>query len=152
MNRQYLLDSNTVSDLYNPSTLAYDPICRRLASLKSGEKVYVSILTLYELEYGFAHAPDNQKMRVRQQINQVQQDFEILPLSKEGAKLFGILKQILKETRHVSQENLKKHTIDVMMATTAVTEDCVLVSADKIYLDLQRSYGLLNVENWSIPR
>ncbi|GEM_PF-1629416 len=102
MSRQYLLDSNTVSDLYNLSALAYAPICRRLASLKSDEKVYVSILTLYELEYGFAHAPDNKKAKVRQQINQAQQDFEILPLSREGAKLFGILKQTIKEARNLN--------------------------------------------------
>jgi len=146
--RRYLLDSNTVSDFYDKSAAGHSRIANKLLSLQNGESAYLSILTLYELEYGFANAPVEKKAVVRQKLTEAQKDFDILPLSKPGATLFGILQKQLKEERKLSKENIKKHSIDMMIAATAITNHCILVSADAIYIELQQFNVGLQLENW----
>ena len=58
---KYLLDSNTVSDFYDKFSTGYPKISQQLSALTDAESVYISILTLYELEYGHANAPDEKK-------------------------------------------------------------------------------------------
>lgn len=146
----YLLDSNALSDLYNASAPAHLKILQRLSTLTDTDKVCFSILPLYEFEYGFANAPADKKVRIRQKIIQVQKDFCCLPLTPQGAELFGLLKKSIKDLRNLNQENLKKHNIDVMMISTAITENCMLVSADKIFTDIQTVFADLSTEDWTV--
>jgi predicted nucleic acid-binding protein len=145
----YLLDSNTLSDLYNASAPAHPKILQRLSTLTDADKVCFSILSLYEFEYGFANTPESKKVRIRQKIIQVQKDFCCLPLTPQGAELFGLLKKSIKDLRNLNQENLKKHNIDLMMISTAITENCMLVSADKIFTDIQTVFADLSTEDWT---
>jgi predicted nucleic acid-binding protein len=145
---KYLLDSNIVSEMHDKFSVAYVKIAQKFFSLTDHDQLYISILTLYELEYGHANAPEEKKPNIRQKIREVQEDFEVLPLSPPGAKLFGVLKKALKESRRLTQENVKKHNIDVMMAAIAITENCILVSTDAIYLDLHVLNPELRWENW----
>ena len=48
-----------------------------------------SILTLYELGYGLANAPEDKKDAVLQKVEQVQEDFLLLPLPTKGASSVG---------------------------------------------------------------
>jgi len=45
----YLLDSNTVSELYDKFSAGYPKISQKLGYLTDDDQVYISILTLYEL-------------------------------------------------------------------------------------------------------
>ena len=146
----YLLDSNTVSDLYDKFSEDYPKISQKLLSLTDNDQVYISILTLYELEYGWANAPDEKKEVIRQKITEVQEDFEVLPLSAQGARIFGELKKAIKDSRSLSKENIKKYNIDLMMAATAMTANCILVSADTLYPELQHVNGALQLDNWIV--
>ena len=74
----------------------------------------------------------------------------ILPLSPTAAEIFGDLKKLLKELRNIKPENLKKHTIDLMIAADTLNHRTVLVNADKIYQDIQLIKPELNLENWTI--
>jgi len=145
----YLLDSNTLSDLYNASAPAHPKILQCLSTLTDADKVCFSILSLYEFEYGFANAPESKKVRIRQKIIQMQKDFCCLSLTPQGAELFGLLKKSIKDLRNLNQENLKKHNIDLMMISTAITENCMLVSADKIFTDIQTVFADLTTEDWT---
>jgi predicted nucleic acid-binding protein len=78
----------------------------------------------------------------------IQKDSPILPLSLEAARLFGSLKVRLRAFRQLSPKASKTHNMDLMLAATAVTEGCTLISADGIYSDLQRIDPTLRVENW----
>lgn len=55
----YLLDSNTISDFYDKGSVNHPKILNKIAKLKDTDNVAISVLTLYELEYGLANAPDN---------------------------------------------------------------------------------------------
>ena len=50
----------------------------------------------------------------------------------------------------ISKENIKKHTIDIMLASCAIAENYCLVSADKIYRDLQQFSDKFCVEDWTV--
>ncbi len=147
---KYLLDSNTISALYDPEALRNDHISAHVSALDEGDGLYISILSVYELEYGWANAPAEKHADIRQVITDIQTDFTVLGLSVQGAMVFGNLKKHLKETRSPSKENMKKFNIDVMLASTAITHQIVLVSADTVYADLQRHDPSLQVENWMI--
>jgi len=144
---KYLFDSNTVSSFYDKFSAGYHKISNKLLSLNDVDSVSITILTLYEMEYGYANAPEKMKNILRQKIKEVQQDFHILSLSADSAKLFGELKKSLKNSKRLKKENIKKHNIDIMIAATAINENCILVSNDAIYRDIKKIYDF-KYEDW----
>lgn len=129
---KYLLDSNTVSDLYDDAIVAHDALVHRLEQLSEADEVYVSILTVYEFEYRFANAPANLRPRIREQLVAIREDFALLSLSEAGAEIFGELKKNLHTLRNMTSENLKKHTIDLMLTANAIVAQAIMVSADRL--------------------
>lgn len=145
---RYLLDLDIISDFYEISSPAHVHIRRRLASLRDADSVSVSVLSLYEMEYGLANARVDEKPALRQRIQNVQTRFPILELSLEAAQVFGQLKKSLVDSRGLKKKASKSHNIDIILAATAVAESCVLVSADSLYRDLQVFEPNLQLENW----
>lgn len=145
---RYLLDSDSLSDLYKPDAPGHTTITRRLTTLRDADQIVISILAVYETEYGYANAPDQKKAEIRQRISHMQARFEVLPLTPEAARLYGSLKAGLSEIRGLGVKGGKFHNIDIMLAATAVTEGCTLISADSIYRDLKKVDSMLRVENW----
>lgn len=146
----YLLDSNTISELYDPSASRHAAVSKHVSALSDHDHAYISIVSLYELEYGWANAPDEKKSAIRQVITEVQTDFGVLALSAQGATVFGALKKRIKDARSPSKENMKKFNVDLMLAATAITTQCVLISADIVYKELQHYYSSLQLENWMV--
>ena len=147
---RYLLDSDSLSDLYEPSSPGHRNIARRFAALADTDLVFVSILALYELEYGYANAPDERKPIIRERISSLQNEFSVLPLTPEAARLFGALKARFRNVRQLSKRGSKAHNVDLMIAATAITEGCTLIGADGIYQELQRLDPTLRIENWLV--
>ena len=58
---RYLLDSDSLSDLYTPSSSGHLNISSRITALLDEDLVFVSILAVDELEYGWANAPEDKK-------------------------------------------------------------------------------------------
>ncbi len=58
---RYLLDTNTISELYDIDASHHSAILDHLGALTDKDRVCISILSLYELEYGWANAPDEKK-------------------------------------------------------------------------------------------
>jgi len=146
---RYLLDSDILSDLYESSSAAHDNILRRIASLKAEDSLSVSILVLYELEYGLANARAEKKSILRQRIKNVQTRFSVLELSLDAAQIFGQLKKALVDFRGLKDKASKSHNVDLILAATAVAESCVLVSADSLYRDLRVLEPNLQLEDWT---
>lgn len=147
---KYLLDSNTISEIYDSTSGHHATISRHIQALTDRDQMYISVVSLYELEYGWANAPDLKKPDIRQVIGDVQNDLSMLPLSAQSAKVFGELKKKIKDARSSSQDNMKKFNVDLMLASTAITTPCRLVSADRLYEELQRYYSAFQVENWTV--
>ena len=77
---------------------------------------------------------------------QLKQDFAILPLTARGAESFGRIKASLRRDKGWSDRSSKTHNIDLMLAATAISEDCILVSRDSLYQDLQKLHPELTIE------
>lgn len=144
----YLLDTATISDLYETSSSGHPGIARRLSTLGKDDVLFASILSVYELEYGFANAPSEKKQEIRRRIFEAQSDFRILPLSPQAAGVFGSLKKRLRDARNLTERGSRYHNIDVMIAATAIAESCTLVSADSLFGDLQEFDASLKLDNW----
>lgn len=145
-----LLDSDSLSDLYEPAAPGHEAIARRIANLTDSDQVFISILAIFELEYGYANAPGERKSALRQRIQSLQTDFEILPLTVESARVFGDLKAKLRIARGLKDKTTKLHNIDLMMAALSIAHGCVLISADTLYPDLRRLNLRLQLENWLV--
>lgn len=145
---KYLLDSNIVTDFYDRSAPDHPAICLQLADRGDEDEVFVSIITLYEFEYGLANAPEDRREMVEKKLSETLTDFETLPLSLSGAKIFGSMKKVLRDFRHLSSEGIKKHSVDLMIAATAVDEGCTLVSNDTVYKDLFDGFSELRLQSW----
>lgn len=144
----YLLDSNTLPDFYDRESSGHGAIFRQLSVLSDHARVLMSVLSLYEFEYGYANADDALRPSIRAKITEAQEDFEVLPLSREGASFFGEIKQALRKKRRIGAENIKKHNIDLMFAAEALVHGCILVSADGVFTDIRELRPDLELENW----
>lgn len=111
--------------------------------------MHVSVLTLYELGYGLANAPEDKKAKVREQLEKIPQDFSLLPLSSEGAELFGILKKSLQTNRGLNSKQMRRHNIDLMLAASAIVSNGVLVSADQGFVELKDLHTHFRREDWT---
>ena len=146
----YLFDTNIISDLYDTGSKQHPAIIERLNALSDSDSLAVSIVTLYELEYAYANAPDDKKVIIRNDINHLKANFEVAPLSIASAEIFGVLKKQFKDSRMISKENIKKHTIDIMLASCAICDNYIMVSADKIFPALKQIYNGLYIEDWTL--
>jgi predicted nucleic acid-binding protein len=106
---KYLLDSNIVSDIYNPYSPNHQKLALKFRQLKNTDKVYISILTLYEMSYGVANAPEDKKSEIKRQLSLIHQHFSVLQVPYDGIILFGELKKTLREKRMISSKNIPKH-------------------------------------------
>lgn len=148
---KYLLDSNTISMLYDSQAVGHSSIKSRLESLDDeADQVFVSVLTIYEMEFGKANAPEDKAKIIQKDIQHTLKNFSLLILSIQGASLFGDLKKRLKDSRKISPDNMRKHNFDLMLASTAIVESSSLVSADSIFIELQQLESQLKIENWTI--
>ena len=150
MSMKYLFDNNSISDLYDNKSKRHHSIIKRLNLLGNEDNVVISVVTFYELEYAYANAPDEKKVVIRNDIIHLKNNFEVIPLSIESAEMFGVLKKKFKESRMISKENIKKHNIDIMLASCAICGGYILVSADKIFPSLNRLIEDFYFENWTL--
>ena len=146
----YLFDTNIISDLYDTGSKQHPAIIERLNALSDSDSLAVSIVTLYELEYAYANAPDDKKVIIRNDINHLKANFEVAPLSIASAEMFGVLKKQFKDSRMISKENIKKHTIDIMLDSCSICDNYIMVSADKIFPALKQLYNGLYIEDWTL--
>jgi len=77
----YLLDTCTLSYLEDPSSEFHTPTVEAVAALKADDEVCLSILTVYELEYGLKRAAGTLVSGIEAAKRDALEAFQILPLS-----------------------------------------------------------------------
>lgn len=156
MAKKYLLDSNIVSDLFNTDSINHKPIWLKIVSLDENDAIFVSVLTLYEFEYGHANAPEEKRSLMQKRIEKTKANIPILPLTAESSPIFGKLKKSLKTYQEnqtgqkSNKEDMKKHNTDLILASTAIVESYTLVSSDKLYNTLSKLQPDFHYEDWAV--
>ena len=155
--KKYLLDTCALNALKKPYAKGHIQHVRKLSSLDNNDKVYVSILSIYELEYGASHTPNLQLANeTRQAIQSIQDEFEIISVPTEGGEIFGAFKELYKEwessawnKKRLGTKAIIKHNVDLMIATTALIENAILVTNDTIVPILQEICSQFRYEDWT---
>lgn len=141
----YLLDTNTISYLADRVSTFHEPTMRRLGDLPEESEVAISILTLYELTYGFFYDPAHSQLLAIVKEERVR----IVPLTEAGSEIFAALKHAYRKRTGARERTIGRHNIDLILASSAVAEGAVLVSNDAIFTALSELEPRLVVENWA---
>src|SRR5689334_14353919 len=143
--RTYLLDTNIVSYLADPSSPFHERVADAVLALAEGDRLAISTLTLYELAYGYVRDPGHSRLLaiVREE------DFVVLAPAEAGAEAFARLKDAYRRHAGLREKALVRHNVDLILASTAILEDAVLVSNDAIFAALAELEPRLAVENWA---
>lgn len=143
--RTYLLDTNIVSYLADPSSPFHERVADAIRSLPDESRLAISLLTLYELTYGQVRDPGRRHLLaiVREE------GVGVLAPSEAGAEIFAGLKDAYRLHTGARDRELVRHNVDLILASTAIVEGAVLVSNDGIFAALSRLEPRLEVENWA---
>ena len=130
-----LLDSDVITALGGMEGEYYDKAVHCLTRFPEPQ-LCIAMLTFYELEYSIA-AASNQDIqnKIRQSIDSLKANLTVLNLGFEDAQIYGQLKQGFKQRTGINQKALKRHNIDIALASIAIANDCILVGQDGIYSD-----------------
>lgn len=147
---KYLLDTNILSYLEEQASPFHVSTKAAFARLGDDDEVCIPILILYELRYSVSAATPEKAKRLTILIQSYLQQFPIQHLTEDGADVFGELKTQYRQKRPGLTTNiLNRHNIDFILASSAIAEDAVLVSNDKIFEELREINPALQLENWA---
>ena len=128
---KFLFDTNALSSFTRDSNDGYHAISSKVASLNDSDELYASILSIYEMEYGVLHAKkQNIIAEMKEAIQFVKDEFQIVPLTDNGAKIFADIKEQYQEKKGLGKKALIKHNVDLMIASTAIEIEAVLITND----------------------
>lgn len=146
--KKYILDTNIVSYIEIDSVKA-TTIKNKLRTLTDDDSVAVSIITLYEMIYGLNSASTPlQKEAIGKAINFIKEYLHIIPLDLKEVEIFGKLKIKYKNHTGINKTAIKKHNLDLLLASTAIAEDSIVVSNDKIFQIISQLEPKFVCENW----
>lgn len=89
---KYLLDTNIASYAVDKDSPYHDAVIERLSQVADDDVVYLSVLTLYETEYGVVLAPEDKKDQIITARDLLKALFPVLPVTEHGSSIFGSLK------------------------------------------------------------
>jgi predicted nucleic acid-binding protein len=145
----YILDTNIISALGAEEEEEGGVVSNKLYGLSDSDNVSVSILTLYEENYGLKNTNDEERReRFQKNLDFVQQFFYVIPLDIKEMEIYADLKIAYKNHTGISKKDAKKNDIDLLIASTAIALDATLVSNDRIFKTLSEIDSRLKYENW----
>ena len=146
---KYLFDTDSVSFFYDAAREPeHSRINKQVSGLRNEDMVCLSVLSLYEFEYSYWNAPTARRAAIRETIVKIEQTFEIIPLKRAFAPIYGEIKSLLKRSRGRKSKEMKRHNIDLMLAATAIAESSIVIGSDSIYRGLSTLYPQFQCENW----
>lgn len=167
--KNFLFDTNSLSSLLKKHDEHHHKLTSKIKNfdfIDEEVKIYASILSLFEMEYGAAHANNPRLVEeARAAINflkaqEAQKDtkevmIELLPLTIKQAEIFGEIKEQFQKKKEeigekIGKRSLPKHNIDLMIAATAIELGSILVSNDKKMFELlQNIRSDFKWEDWT---
>lgn len=146
---KYLFDTDAVSFFYDATRIpGHLHLKNRVSNLQDEDVLQISVLPLYEFEYSFSNAHPEQQKHIRNTIRKIEQTFEIIPLKRTFAPIYGDMKSRLKRSKGRKSQEMKKYNIDLMIASTAIEESSVVVGSDRIYEEISELSPRFRFQNW----
>ena len=146
---KYLLDTNIISYLGQPSSPFFESIKNNLSLLQGQDEVFISVFSLYEIEFGIATARTDDIKILLSRIKETAQNYsETMPFTENGVETFGLLQSEYLKKTGITKNAIKRHNLDFMIASMVITENATLISNDKIFLTINEINPDLSIENW----
>lgn len=145
----YLLDTNILSYWEDTTSPHYPIIKNKILSLNNDDFICVSILSLYEFQFSANGANQDKKENILKTVETIKELFEIIPLDVVGSEIYGELKYQYKEDTGFNKEKLKKDTVDLIIASSAIEKKATVVSNDSIFPTIGKFRNDLKFENWT---
>ena len=131
---RYLLDSNVISAFFDNTSIHHNKVVENILDLNDDDELCLSVLTLFEFEYSLFRCSDTKKQTfIRSTIDKLNINFNIIDVSENEAIIFGKIKSLIKDKTGISKENIKKLNIDIMIASSAISNSCITVSGDNTF-------------------
>src|SRR4051794_19455377 len=128
----YVLDTNIVSYLADPSSPFHERVADAILALPEEDRLAISVLTLYELSYG--HLRSSSRSRLLAIVHDEQ--FAVLTPTEDGSAVFARLKNAYRLHTGMRERELVRHNVDLILASVAIVEGAVLVSNDGLFATL----------------
>jgi predicted nucleic acid-binding protein len=133
MKKKFLLDTCSLSALKQPSANHHIRTVSKLSSLDDSDELYISLISIYEMEYGARHIRDKypeMALEMKLAIQSIKDEFIILNLTDEGAIIFADIKEQYQTKKGVGKKALIRHNVDLMIVATAIEAGAILVTND----------------------
>lgn len=169
--KTFLFDTNSLSSLlkrHDEHHHKFTSKIKNFDSLNEEVKIHASILSLFEMEYGAAHATNPRLLEeartaikflkdqiTKKDVKNEEVMIDFLPLTIKQAEIFGEIKEQFQNKKEemgekVGKRSLPKYNIDLMIAATALELGATLVSNDqKMFELLQDIRSDFNWEDWT---
>ncbi|PID48104.1 MAG: hypothetical protein CR967_01485 [Proteobacteria bacterium] len=145
---KYIFDTNVISTLILEEENGL--ISSKLRQLSQYDEVCISVLTLYEETYGLENANDEaRENRFQNNINFIKKYFTIIPLDLKEAEIYAQLKVAYKNYTGINKKSMKKNDMDILIASTAIAHNAILISSDRIFELISRLDSRLWWEDWT---
>ncbi|MCX6582497.1 MAG: type II toxin-antitoxin system VapC family toxin [Candidatus Aminicenantes bacterium] len=151
MAKKYLLDGNIITELEDRTKPCYKAIRSKLAALADEDHAYISIISAYEYQDGIAKAAKPLSENLKNAWQTFLDLFEVLPLTLKGAEIYGEIKTLYEKHTGIGKKEIKRHTVDFILASTAIAAKAIIVSDDRIFEKIRDIYPSLLLENWKKP-
>ena len=149
---RYILDSDILTALEDSETVGHREVFSRMGRLAEDDALCISVATLYEYAYGIYNAPDQPMAeRLSNARETLLELFEVIPLTIKGADVYGKLKAQYQKNIGTKSSALKRHNMDLILASTALEQGAILVSGDRLFETLSGLTPQLRLENWLLP-
>lgn len=147
---KYIIDTNIISYLADDLSPFHTAIVKKISQIDDYDRICLSILTIYELQHGIASMSHEMAVKFSETKKLMIKHFDILPLSEKGAEIFGMLKAEYIRQTGILKDAVKRHDIDLMVASSAMAENAVLVSNDRIFSRLKKMRSDFLLEDWTL--
>ncbi len=149
--KKYILDTNITSLLGSKENKENRLIFDKFSSLEDNDIIMVSVITLYETYYGLQNSEDEkQQDEIRKNIEFIKKFFEIIPLDLKEMEIYANLKVLYKKHTGINKKSMKKNDLDILLASTAIAENAILISYDGIFEKLSEIEPKFKWQNWLI--
>ena len=147
--KKYILDTNITSLLGSKENKENRLIFDKFSSLEDNDIIMVSVITLYETYYGLQNSEDEkQQDEIRKNIEFIKKFFEIIPLDLKEMEIYANLKVLYKKHTGINKKSMKKNDLDILLASTAIAENAILISYDGIFEKLSEIEPKFKWQNW----
>ena len=131
MEKYFLLDTDIVSYGGDDQSPYYTSVIQNLKKLSEKDKIYLSDLSVYEYKAGLYLLGDQERGRILKGFNEIMPYVNILPLNPDkGGRIFGEIRSEYQKRTGISDNALKKYTVDMILASEAICNDMILVYND----------------------